>query len=461
VEEYPLTLIIDTFTKESMELRLAKEFNFVKPPTKEGESKPIAPPTGLINTLLKDSYKRAPSLVGTIEHPVVRGDGTVLTETGYDKKTGFFSRIPKSIVPHISDNITTIEANDALKWIVCKALVDFPFADTVAACGAAALLLTAVQRRMITEMSGAPIFLLGAPIYGTGKTALAQLVFLLVYGRVPAAASWSHRGEEMEKRILSILLEGHPGVVFDNIGEGTMIRSDALAAATTSTTFTSRILGFSRTATVPTNVVWMLTGNNLLISGDFMSRILPIYLDANVEDPTKRTFSRPDLVGWCDKNRAQFFKAAITILAGYHQHRQSGKSLDFNPKDIASRFKQWDQLVRYPIMWAEGEDVIKLFEQNVAESSEGDVHTRLLKYWHEAYGEEPVATHEVLKKIDGGTTHEELKNAVHDIIGDAKISPRILGRRLGKIKNRVFSGLKIVEVRTEKARGWRVRKVKS
>ena len=52
------------------------------------------------------------------------------------------------------------------------------------------------------------------------------------------------------------------------------------------------------------------------MGGDSGSRTLTIELTADRPDPENREFKHPDILGWCDRNRAQILKAALTILLG-------------------------------------------------------------------------------------------------------------------------------------------------
>ena len=67
--------------------------------------------------------------------------------------------------------------------------------------------------------------------------------------------------EESRKRILAIGLEGSSVVLIDNV-EGS-IGSETMAAALTCETWTDRVLGISKNATVPMRAVWICTGNNV------------------------------------------------------------------------------------------------------------------------------------------------------------------------------------------------------
>ena len=64
---------------------------------------------------------------------------------------------------------------------------------------------------------------------------------------------------------------------------------------------------------VPTNVLWMPTGNNLTFEGDMTRRALLCQMDAGIENPESRSFDM-DLMTWVPKNRIKLVAAGLTIL---------------------------------------------------------------------------------------------------------------------------------------------------
>ena len=142
-------------------------------------------------------------------------------------------------------------------------------------------------------------------------------------------------------------MEGLPIVLFDNLPEGGRIE-DELAKACTAEKYRRRILGENREGEAPTNVVWCFTGNNIQPVGDFNTRTVSIYLDANREDPDRRSFSRGDIEAWCLEHRPEFFHHAMTVLVGYRRQVLAGERINIKP----TRFQDWDTQVRKPLIWA-------------------------------------------------------------------------------------------------------------
>jgi hypothetical protein len=448
--DYPLMPIIKAFKQDGLALRISEDVAFfvrVGPGVKH-----IAPPPLLLRTMLEVSPEGAPGLVGVLEHPAMNSNGEVISGRGYDRDTGFFKRIPDDLVPDLDEQISQEDVAQALKWIIDNVCADFPFASENDLAGFLSLLLTAIQRRLISGDEGCPGGGISAPVQASGKTALTQVLFYLVLGRSAAATAWVQDDVEMAKHLLAVLLEGHPAVLFDNLPEGGVIESNELAKAMTSATYSGRVLGENRKAVAPTNVLWLFTGNNVTPTGDFNTRVMLIYLDPNCESPESRTFSRPDLAGWCSENRAKFFEAALTVLVGYYRARAAGDGVDVKP----TRYREWDMMIREAIIWAGAADPAELFDKNKMEDPMVEGRRNLLAAWYDEFGDMPVTVAEVIKKADRPEALlplddplRPLKNAIHDILPSGNVTSRALGKTISKFKGRWMDGYQLQAVAKE------------
>jgi hypothetical protein len=75
---------------------------------------------------------------------------------------------------------------------------------------------------------------------------------------------------------------------WDNIREP--FGNGAIDAFLTAPVFSDRILSKSESATLPNRALFLVTGNNLRLLGDTCRHILPIRLDAEIEQPYAREF---------------------------------------------------------------------------------------------------------------------------------------------------------------------------
>jgi putative DNA primase/helicase len=132
-----------------------------------------------------------------------------------------------------------------------------------------------------------PIHLIDAPVQGSGKSLLAEILCSVFGGRADASVI-PKRGEEDEwrKSITSALKTGSPFVWYDNLK--TRLDSGSLAHAITAPVWTDRAMATHNQITLPVRCVWIITGNNIECDGDFPRRSLWIRLDAKTERPEDR-----------------------------------------------------------------------------------------------------------------------------------------------------------------------------
>ncbi len=268
-------------------------------------------PRNVANALLarRGTWKAQP-LVAVINAPTLRPDGSILDQPGYDAATGLLfvdHGIPFDSVPIKPSRAEALEALAILKEVIA----DFPFAEDSDRSAALSAQLTALIRH---ALKNAPMHTYSAPRMASGKSLLADVVSLLKTGQPATVMNYTREPEEMRKRVLTVLLSGDAVINLDNVEEP--LQSQTLCSVLTQETFTDRILGTQRSATVPTTCTWLATGNNLVVAGDLSTRIVPCKLDPQCERPEEREFSR-NLYEWIPANRAWLIKAAVTVLRAY------------------------------------------------------------------------------------------------------------------------------------------------
>ena len=445
----PLGLLINRYKQHELGIRLMASCAFLERGPLGSIYEVPAPPK-LVHTMLEVSHKRARALVGIIEHPAVKSDGSLIEGRGFDPSTGFYICVPPELVPELPATITEKMAAVSYLWLCEQALADFPFATDLDRAGAVAMILTAMQRRLLTGSEGVPMFATSAPVQGTGKTALIRLMSHLIHGTGVPVTSWPTNDEEMGKHLLAILMEGLPIVLFDNLPEGGRIESDELAKACTAEKYRRRILGENREGEAPTNVVWCFTGNNIQPVGDFNTRTLSVYLDANCENPDRRSFSRDDIEAWCIEHRAEFLYHALIILAGYRRRLLVGQKNLESGKCVAcvpTRFQDWDRQVREPLIWAGAPDPAQLFERNKAEDPQKSGREVLLESWYDVYGSEPVQLKTILKSCEHHRYDDAAKVALRDAISDlvpfGRLNSKSFATLLQKFINQWLGGYRL------------------
>jgi hypothetical protein len=211
----------------------------------------------------------------------------------------------------------------------------------------------------------------------------------------------------------------------------------AIDSFITSPSFKDRILGESTTQELPNKALFLITGNNLVLTGDTHRRVLIVRLDAQQEQPFTREFAFNPLDEVIN-NRQQMVVAALTIVRAYIAAGRQKAA----PGSIAS-FDQWDGLVRQPLCWlkqfvdSSGRTDLPKFEdpaQSITRSeSENPDQAKLaamLDAWHTAFGSTPTTVaiaKSLAEQFTPASVH--LADAIDEIAGqNGKVNTRILGR---------------------------------
>lgn len=221
--------------------------------------KPVLPPKWLVETLLARRQWDLPRLDGIAEAPFLRLDGTIADLPGYDAATGIlYLPQPGLELPPIPDMPTADDARRAID-VLLDPLQGFAFVTKADRSTAVAAILTGLARFAIQGPT--PLFAIGAPIRGSGKTLLANVITLIVTGHEAAVFSPPKDPDALSKVLLALAIGGDPVVLMDNI-EGAF-GSAPLAGVLTSRFISDRILGQSRNVTAELRPLWLATGNNI------------------------------------------------------------------------------------------------------------------------------------------------------------------------------------------------------
>ena len=262
-------------------------------------------------------------LNGIVGAPVLRPDGKLLQDAGYDQATGLYLA-GKVNLPKIPDRPA-----DGVAWardlVLDKVLHDFPWCGDADKANYLAMLVTQILRRYLGG-SPVPFFPVTATDQSSGKTLLVTIPGVL-YGLAKLVwpqQSWRGRatGDEEElRKVLTTVLSSQEGVItFDNIPEGTVIRSATLAKLLTDRTWGDRMLGGNALGTFANDRLWTATGNNLRYGGDMRSRSVLIAIDPAMPHPERRSgFKIPDLESWIENpvNQRTLLIALLILVADW------------------------------------------------------------------------------------------------------------------------------------------------
>jgi len=447
-DDYPDQYLVHRFTLTTCMVRVLESVAF------RVKDYFIGCPTVIAQALLDDSSFAKP-LSGLLEVPSVMPDGRLLNVPGFDEMSGYYCTFDKSLTRNLPVSPARSDAVEALKYITDVVFDGFPFRSDTDLFAAVAFLLTAFVRRFL---GNAPGFMVTASVQSSGKSTLADIVFQAAYGRPAAAASWTPNEEEMEKHILAILLEGQSGVCFDNLPHGCRVDGAELSKLITQELYQARKLGKNESATVPTNILVAITGNQLTPINDMVTRLLPINLVPDVECPENRTFERKNINAWHADNRPEIVTAVWTILLAW---LRSDVVIDREP----SRFPEWDEVVRKALIWLGAVDINIQFDDNKDEDPIRELRCAFVHAWHKEFSNEWVELAEVLDKwpddpSDFDNSESGLEVVLLELFPKGCPTARRAGSNFRHFKDVVFDGLKLVQEKSKSkskaSRPWRV-----
>jgi hypothetical protein len=375
---------------------------------------------------------RVPALAGIISAPLMREDGTILSQPGYDKESGLLF-VSDEAWPVIPDRPTRADAEIALNALRAP-FEEFPFVAQEDIAVHIAAILTAIQRR---TLEACPIFGYSAPAQRSGKSLLAESDAIIATGRTAPATAVSGDREEIRKAITSALREGHVIINLDNI-EHPLVSPD-LAKAITQSEYQDRLLGESRMLRLPTNVLWTATGNNLVFRGDLSSRALLCRIDSGMERPEARTFKIQDLEDFLRTYRKVLVAAALTILRAYHVAGRPRQQVQ-----PWGGFNNWSAFIREPLVWLGLADPCKTRETVLADDPEREESLAALLALHEAFGDSEFTVKMIADRCGFDDT---LKSSILSVAAGRQqrheIDPRRLGWWCRNRKDQVLGGLRL------------------
>lgn len=388
-----------------------------------------------------------PSLLGISEAPILREDGTLHAQAGYDPASRLYveGRFPGFQLP---ERVTLDDAQRAAA-ILLQPFLEFPFVESrLDHAVVLAYLLTLALR---PQLQTAPLFCVSATTPGTGKGLLVEACNLLVRGRDAAlmpAIQGTGAEEETRKRITALLLQGVSSINLDNWTRP--IGGEAMNALLTAGEWSDRVLGRSETVSLPARLTLAATGNNLSVRGDMTRRSLLIQLDAGVERPELRAFQEPNLTGMVLRRRGELLAALFTLLKGYRQAGTPGRH-----ERLLGRFEPWSMAVAAPIRWLGYPDPTDSQARLREADPEADKLELFLAAWFDLRGGQWTTAAELMGEADPASDfssarsdkraalHEALLEVAND--GRGHINRKALGWYLRHFEGRIAGGLRLMK----------------
>jgi len=274
---------------------------------------------------------------------------------------------------------------------------------------ATAAALTALVRR---SLPAAPMIGISAPKPGSGKTLLADGIAILAMGTRAPAMVFAKTDEEAQKTALSVLMQGDPMVLIDNIERP--LEGDWLCSILTEETYSQRALGRNEMVTVPTRTLFVATGNHLRVARDLRTRTLLCRVGAKMERPEQREFAT-DFRTQMQQRRPEIVAAGLTLLRAYITSGQRSQAW-VKPW---GRFEQWSNMVRAPLVWlglADPCDSLETIERSDPVRSE---QLKVMWNWFALFADKEVTARDVIREITGPSkadAAEELGETLGELV---------------------------------------------
>lgn len=224
--------------------------------------------------------------------PVMRPDGRIeLLDEGYDRHSQILT------LTHGLAYDTAVSEEEA-KETLEDLFGEFRFTDMGRSKSVAiAAMLTLFAGSLLPHKSLVPCFVVVANAEGAGKTMLVKIILVPVLGSC-ALGTKPGNEEEIRKALLCSVMEARPALVFDNCSGH--LSSSSLEGFLTSTDWSDRVLGSSKTFTGEKVTTVFVTGNACTVSPDIRRRSLFCELfmaeDRAEERQFRRTLENADLM---------------------------------------------------------------------------------------------------------------------------------------------------------------------
>jgi putative DNA primase/helicase len=397
----------------------------------------MEPPRLILEAILSRQGGGLNPLTRISGNPVIREDGSVVQSNGYDETTGIYVRLDAPY-PTVPDQPTHSEAIQALAELRMP-FRGFPFVSSIDETVALSGILTGLVGSMLPAK---PAIGVNSYVAATGKTLLINTISMIVTGARLSQVTEGSTAAEKEKRVDSLLLDGHPLLGIDNISGS--FGDDKLCTAVTSPVVAVRPLGRSEIARVRTPQLF-LNGNNLQPKGDFARRMLFVDLDAGVDDPSKREFDfHADAEALADRPR--LVTAALTILRAYHV---AGRPKSGLPP--VGSFEAWGRWIRDALVWVGQPDIAVSINRVRNRDPERIALLSILTGWQNILGTQKLRTVEVIaqaaeaardpQRAEAADFLEALSSVAGEL--DGSISPVRLGTYLGRSTRRNVAGRRL------------------
>jgi len=430
-------------SKEALTLTLSNAAAWEKPAREVGEWKSCDPPVRHINILHQaQQFKHLPTLAGVVRQPYFRQhDGELVTKAGYDETSKLYAHFDSN--EFVIRDLTIDEARAQLA-ILENLLGEFHFVTPADKAAAISAIFTSVVR---ASLPLAPAFHIQAPVPGSGKTYLCELIGAFAGPGGNAKVSYPTSSEEATKVILSLLLTNPAVIEFDDM-DTDWIPHGTIKRMLTAERITDRILGASKTATVSTRTLFLGSGNNVGPVRDLLRRVLTVHIDPRCATPATMQY-KASPVEEVRKNRGLY----VAIVLGIIQAWRKAGSPKTDVANIVTFNGPWSEYCRQPLLWLGLSDPATSLLNQIRHDPEGDELGQLLIAWHSTFGSTPTT---VRKLLETSRSNPDLLENLREFPIEEKgeINRRKLGHFLKRNANRIVDGYELQKTSADGRTAW-------
>jgi phage/plasmid primase-like uncharacterized protein len=428
-------ILMKSVAKEWLTTELTREIEWVKSDArkKDGYVTRDAPDFLAPALIEQKVWPNIRELAGITSAPILREDGSVRLEAGYDPETGMLL-VPRGPFLPVADKPTLGDAINALQ-ILKTPFQHYTFATDAGLASALSIILSRLARHLMPLV---PFHLITAPGAGSGKGYIIQVASIICDGVQASLRPWQKNEDELRKLLTSSVMASHGVICFDNIENGLVINSSTLDSFLTAPVWEDRVLGVNKIIQATNCLVLAGTGNNVQFAQDSIRRAVVARVLTESETPWHRKFEwTPPEYARC--HRAEMLQAACTLLSAFIQASEPAPS---GTVPLGS-FERWSQLVRNALMWVGLSDPCATQAEFVASDPERLKLSELLTALRKVFCDTRFSASDVLSAED--TAIRKLLNVLfHDERGNAeRANPQRIGRFFSKFRDSPVDGLRI------------------
>lgn len=319
----------------------------------------IDPPKDIIEIMMaRRGERQFKPISGVLAAPTLRPDGSVIDKPGYDEATGLYLMISTKPL-EMPEHPTWDDARGAAD-LLDSLLAEFPYVDEPSRAVGMSETITPTVRGC---MNVAPGHANTANAPGTGKSYKVDIAHMIATGMTCPVMNLGKTEEETEKRIGAAGIAGQAMLAFDNIESD--VCGEALCTMLSQDVMDLRVLGKSEKIKAYNNFCAFFTGNNIVLKGDVVRRIVTCSMDAKMERPEQRHFKHNPLAAIASE-RERYIAACLTIVRAFILAGRPGLE-QLTP---FAGFDGWSASVRGALVWLGYADPVLTVERSRDEDPE-------------------------------------------------------------------------------------------